>query len=54
MRRIVAGAFASTTLAINATLYPKLPYDTVNDFAPIGIAARRSRSSSTIRFPRET
>ena len=31
---------ASTTLAINATLYPKLPYDTVNDFAPIGIAAR--------------
>ena len=31
---------ASTTLAINATLYPKLPYDTLNDFAPIGIAAR--------------
>ncbi len=31
---------ASTTLAINASLYPKLPYDTVNDFAPIGIAAR--------------
>jgi tripartite-type tricarboxylate transporter receptor subunit TctC len=31
---------ASTTLAINASLYSKLPYDTVADFTPIGIAAR--------------
>jgi len=31
---------ASTTLAINASLYAKLPYDTINDFTPIGIAAR--------------
>jgi tripartite-type tricarboxylate transporter receptor subunit TctC len=29
----------SSTFMINATLYPKLPYDTVNDFAPITIAA---------------
>lgn len=31
---------ASTTLAINATLYARLPYDSVNDFTAIGIAAR--------------
>ena len=31
---------ASTTLAINASLYPKLPYDTIADFTPIGVAAR--------------
>ena len=31
---------ASTTLAINASLYSKLPYDSINDFTPIGIAAR--------------
>jgi tripartite-type tricarboxylate transporter receptor subunit TctC len=29
----------SSTFMINASLYPKLPYDTVNDFAPITIAA---------------
>jgi tripartite-type tricarboxylate transporter receptor subunit TctC len=29
----------SSTLMINASLYPKLPYDTINDFAPITIAA---------------
>jgi tripartite-type tricarboxylate transporter receptor subunit TctC len=28
----------SSTLMINASLYPQLPYDTVNDFAPITIA----------------
>ena len=46
--QILAGApsdghtifMASTTLAINASLYSKLPYDTVADFTPIGIAAR--------------
>jgi tripartite-type tricarboxylate transporter receptor subunit TctC len=46
--QILAGApadghtifMASTTLAINASLYAKLPYDTVADFTPIGIAAR--------------
>lgn len=30
---------ASTTLAINATLYQKLPYDTVNNFTPVALAA---------------
>lgn len=29
----------SSTFMINASLYPKLPYDTINDFAPITIAA---------------
>jgi tripartite-type tricarboxylate transporter receptor subunit TctC len=29
----------STGFAVNATLYPKLPYDTVRDFAPIGALA---------------
>lgn len=29
----------STTLAINRTLYKKLPYDPVKDFAPIGLVA---------------
>ena len=29
----------STTLAINKTLYKKLPYDPVKDFAPIGLIA---------------
>jgi tripartite-type tricarboxylate transporter receptor subunit TctC len=29
----------SSTLMINASLYPRLPYDTINDFAPITIAA---------------
>src|SRR6266581_6766995 len=29
----------STTLAINKTLYKKLPYDPVKDFAPIGLVA---------------
>ena len=29
----------SSTFMINASLYPKLPYDTVNDFAPITMAA---------------
>ena len=29
----------STTLAINKTLYRKLPYDPVKDFAPIGLMA---------------
>jgi tripartite-type tricarboxylate transporter receptor subunit TctC len=29
----------SSTFMINASLYPKLPYDTVKDFAPITIAA---------------
>src|ERR1700709_2199584 len=29
----------STTLAINKTLYKKLAYDPVKDFAPIGLAA---------------
>ena len=29
----------STTLAINKTLYRKLPYDPVKDFAPIGLVA---------------
>ncbi len=46
--QILAGAppdghtifMASTTLAINASLYSRLPYDTVSDFTPIGIAAR--------------
>jgi tripartite-type tricarboxylate transporter receptor subunit TctC len=28
-----------TTHAINATLYPKLPYDSVKDFAPVGLVA---------------
>jgi tripartite-type tricarboxylate transporter receptor subunit TctC len=28
--------FGTLSLAINATMYPKLPYDTVNDFAPVG------------------
>jgi tripartite-type tricarboxylate transporter receptor subunit TctC len=28
-----------TTHAINATLYPKLPYDTARDFTPIGLVA---------------
>ena len=28
--------FGTLSLAINATLYPKLPYDTVADFAPVG------------------
>ncbi len=31
---------ASTTLTINASLYAKLPYDTVKDFTPIVLAAR--------------
>jgi len=31
---------ASTTLAINASLYAKLPYNTVNDFSAVAIAAR--------------
>src|ERR1700704_1908142 len=29
----------STTLAINKTLYKKLPYDPMKDFAPIGLVA---------------
>src|SRR5260370_10244996 len=29
----------STTLAINKTLYKKLPYDPVKDFTPIALAA---------------
>ena len=29
----------STTLAINKTLYKKLPYDPVKDFAPISLVA---------------
>jgi tripartite-type tricarboxylate transporter receptor subunit TctC len=29
----------SSSFMINASLYPKLPYDTVNDFAPVTIAA---------------
>ena len=29
----------STTLAINKTLYKKLPYDPVTDFAPVGLVA---------------
>ena len=29
----------STTLAINASLYPKLPYDPVNDFTPVSLVA---------------
>ena len=29
----------SSTFMINASLYPKLPYDTIKDFAPITIAA---------------
>ena len=29
----------STTLAINKTLYKKLPYDPVKDFAPIALVA---------------
>lgn len=29
----------STTLAINASLYPKLPYDPVKDFAPVSLVA---------------
>jgi tripartite-type tricarboxylate transporter receptor subunit TctC len=29
----------STTLAINKTLYKKLPYDPVKDFAPVGLVA---------------
>ncbi len=29
----------STTLAINKTLYRKLPYDPVKDFAPVGLVA---------------
>ncbi len=29
----------SSTFMINASLYPKLPYDTIRDFAPITIAA---------------
>jgi tripartite-type tricarboxylate transporter receptor subunit TctC len=29
----------SSTFMINASLYPKLPYDTINDFAPITMAA---------------
>ncbi len=28
-----------TTHAINATLYPKLPYDSVRDFTPVGLVA---------------
>ncbi len=28
-----------TTHAINASLYPKLPYDTVKDFSPVGMVA---------------
>jgi len=28
-----------TTHAINATLYPKLPYDSVKDFTPVGLVA---------------
>ena len=31
--------FGTFSLAINATMYPKLPYDTVNDFASIGKVA---------------
>jgi len=29
---------ASSTLSINATLYPKLPYDSVKSFAPVSLA----------------
>jgi tripartite-type tricarboxylate transporter receptor subunit TctC len=43
----------STTLAINKTLYKKLPYDPVKDFAPIAlvagvpaVGARRARSKT--------
>ena len=44
---IVAGAppdgytmiMTSSTQAINATLYPKLPYDSLKDFAPISLIA---------------
>jgi tripartite-type tricarboxylate transporter receptor subunit TctC len=31
--------FGSNTLAINAGLYPKLPFDTAKDLAPIGMVA---------------
>jgi tripartite-type tricarboxylate transporter receptor subunit TctC len=31
--------FGSNTLPINAGLYPKLPFDTAKDFAPIGMVA---------------
>lgn len=31
--------FGTFSLAINATMYPKLPYDTINDFASIGKVA---------------
>jgi tripartite-type tricarboxylate transporter receptor subunit TctC len=30
----------STTLAVNPSLYPKLPYDPVKDFAPVTLTAR--------------
>lgn len=30
---------ASSALAVNATLYPKLPFDTVKDFSPVSLAA---------------
>ena len=30
---------SSSTLAINVTLYPKLPYDSIRDFAPVSLVA---------------
>jgi len=30
---------SSSTLAINVTLYPKLPYDSIKDFAPVSLVA---------------
>lgn len=30
---------SSSTLAINVTLYPKLPYDSIRDFAPVSLLA---------------
>jgi len=37
----------SVTHAINATLYGKLPYDSIKDFAPVGAVARQADAIST-------
>lgn len=34
--------FSNISLAINATLMPKLPYDTIKDFAPISLVGRQA------------
>lgn len=37
----------SVTHAINATLYSKLPYDSIKDFAPVGAVAQQADAIST-------